>query len=421
VVQSQESLLELFNLLDLRNQQLGWERYDWRDLDSHALLLPQGATFGRRTLRYVVRGTDLLAPAVVHRLLRVRKTIVPTAFYHVGMAHLLWERLTGEKPVGRDPLEEACSEAFAARLDAAHLCWDHPYSAHASSWKQNNETESPSSCLHHTTRLGELFLRAGASRRRQDWTDAGISAANALMTYHNWTTHDDGSVTVSYYPFTRDETINTATDAAMMLSLIPQAVREPHVQRRIDGVIRTVLSEQQGDGSWYYCTSRHYERTSDRKFIDNHHTAQVLQALGKIAATGTLEAHVAEDVRASIARGLQFYLDRFYDSSGRGSYFPTARSRPAHIVGYTEGIAAVYWAFRCGAIRDACGTRQYAEKVSAMMANAIKMVDRRTGDVACTRVLGRCYHIQSLRWGSGPLMEAIVYTLLLRKEIAIGS
>jgi hypothetical protein len=44
-----------------------------------------------------------------------------------------------------------------------------------------------------------------------------------------------------------------------------------------------------------------------------------------------------------------------------------------------------------------------------------QFVDRRTGDVACYRFFGRPFHIQSARWGSAPLMQAITdYLWMIR-------
>lgn len=416
VFPSEERLLNIWRRIDQRNKQLGWSRYDWSDLESHPWLLNGGAGLGGRALRYGVRGLDMLAPLLVHRLLRMTPRIIPTAFYHTGMAYLVRNRLADREPISRSEIEAVCRAALEQRLDAPSVCWAHPYPHHAASWKVSKDDVRPASCAHHTARVGELLLRAGLELNENEFVQAGISAANALMTYHNWSQSGESGWTVSYYPFTEDETINTATDVAALFGLVPRRERTDLMQARLEGIVRMALAEQQADGSWYYCTRRHYSRLGGKPFIDNHHSAQVVQALAKLCVEGGLPADLRSETLAAVRSGLRFYITSFFDAAGRGFYFAGEASRETPVVGYSEGIAALYWALKSGAITDAAETDRIRMLSERMLERALKLMHPGTGDVACTRVLGRYYHLQSLRWGSGPLMEAISYALLLSKE-----
>lgn len=414
----QNRWLECWNRADERNRRLGWARFDWGDLDSHSWILSGRPGVKTRLLRYALRGADFLAPLLIHRLVRMPSQVIPTAYYHVGLSYLLREQLTGApRDWSSQAVIDVCSGALMHRIESKEACWEHPYMHHAGNWKVLTGDDRPPSCAHHTARVGEMLLKAGKRHDRQDFIEAGISAAGAMMTYHNWNTYDDGTCTVSYYPFTEDETINTAADTAALFAEIPVDRRDPGVQARLDGIVRTVVKEQQPDGSWFYCTERHYAKTGDTKFVDNHHSAQVLQALGKIRIQGALPEPLRKTAAQSIERGLRYYLDHFYDERGRGYYFPDSPRRSTPIVGYSEGIAAIYWAFKSNSLTDPSLVRKASSLIPKMAESALALMNRATGDVACTRFLGRNYHIQSLRWGSGPLMEALMYALLLHEEL----
>ena len=86
------------------------------------------------------------------------------------------------------------------------------------------------------------------------------------------------------------------------------------------------------------------------------------------------------------------------------------------IVAYGEGLAAIYWALRCGALKGATAADQAILLAPRILDRVLRFLDRGSGDVACAVTFGRPYNIQSLRWASGPLMEAIVYGILIDEE-----
>lgn len=410
--------MQIWDKIDGRNQQLGWKRYDWADLDSHPLL--QGIKPGvlAKVVRNGLRVLDLIQPMVVHRLLGVPKQIIPTAYFHVGMSYLLREKLqTG--PSGWDPgkADAVCEAALERRYDCDYVCWDHPYHHHSAHWRTDTKGDTPPSCAHHTTRLGRLLLEVGSAHQRADLSEFGISAARALLNYHSWRSHEDGTSTVSYYPFTEDETINVCADAAALLALLPAQVRI-ECQDKIEGLTRMICKEQLSDGSWNYCTARHYQQRSENQrseilVVDNHHTGELLQALAVVFASGALPPDLAQEVRSSVTKGLAFYVESFFEEDGTAYYFANSKSRKAHITGFSEGMGAIYHAIASSCVTDAALLQRLREFVPRLVEKALQLYDPRSGDVACAEVWGKNYHIQSLRWGSGPLMETIMYALVL--------
>ena len=405
-------LVELWHLMDDRNRELGLERYDLGDVHSHPLLRRLSRGRLGRVVARALRAPDLIAPLWWRAVLGVPRTVVPSVFYHLGLSYLDRERLAGGPAFPPGEANAVCEAALRRRLDADLVCWQHPYSHHAAGWRSEAEScPHPPSCAHHTGRVGFMLVTVGRAHNRAQFIDAGTSAARALLSYHAWHNYDDGSRTMSYYPFSDDEVINTGLDAAMLLAAVPD--RTDEMQAALDGLLRTALAEQHPDGSWDYCTRRHYERFGGPRVVDNHHTAMVLAALARILALGAAPEELLRPITQAIETGLRFYLDELFLPDGTGLYFPGRRRRTG-VVGYTEGIGAVRAALQkvCLLPRDLA--MRAAAMLPILLSRAIDgFLDVQTGDVACCRFFGRPYHLRSARWGSAPLMQAVTDLLSL--------
>jgi len=416
------ALLSTWHCIDKRNRQLGWMRYDPADLDDSPFLDALRFPPVRRIARNAVRAADLVAPFPVHSLFQVQPTVVPTAFYHVGMAYLMREGISvPDYAWDGEAADAVCNEALGRRIAAEHNCWAHPYRHHAKNWRRETLCSAPASCAHHTARLGILLLEVGRAHDSSDLISAGVSAARALIEYHQWHEYDDGTATVSYYPNTDDETINTCAEIAALLSLVPAEHELPNRQDRLVGIVRMMLKEQRADGSWTYYTARHYQRHGNAPWVDNHHSAQVLQALARVYASGLLPDSIKRQVVTAVRRGIEYYCDAFIKPDGSATYFPYGKAqggtvrigkRPTEITGYTEGLAAIAWSLRSGAVhRDELLGARLLRDARRLLLSSFRFVNNRTYDVASSERFGMFYNIKSLRWGSGPLMEGIQYAL----------
>ncbi|NLF71262.1 MAG: hypothetical protein GX575_19700 [Candidatus Anammoximicrobium sp.] len=406
-------LLKTWELMHARNAALGPARFDFGDIASHPLFLRASRGRWSRLAVKAMRSPELLFPITYRQLLGLSKQVVPSLFYHLGLTCCDRERLPAASPDAVAQTEAAALAALDLRAEAEHVCWKHPYDHHAAAWRTASPDDRPPSCAHHTGRVGLMLLRVGRAHRRADFVAAGGSAAKALLEYHNWHAYDDGTYTVSYYPSSQDEVINTGADAAVLLAALEADQREPWMQDRLEGLVRMLVAEQHADGSWDYCTRRHYQTFGGQRAIDNHHSAMNLAALARILAWDVLEPELGGEVGECLEKGLRFYLDAFFTADGSGSYFPGG-GRPACVVGYCEGVSAL-----CAALSDprrlSAGLADQADRLlPRILARTIdEFFDPATGDVACERWFGRRYRIQSARWGSAPLMQAITDYLTL--------
>lgn len=404
----QDRLLKLWHLMDMRNQELGWARYDSGDVQSLPFMLQVSRhSFGRIFVK-ASQIPELIAPIIWRRLLGVPKKVVPSVFYHCGMAYLGREQVVWGMAFDPERAEDVCREALAHRCEGKHVCWEHPYKYHATAFKKKAvNPKVPPSCAHHTCRVGLMLLRVGQAHNRDDLIEAGASAAQALLDYHRWHVYDDGTCAMSYYPFTEDEVINTSADAAVLLASLPAGQRTEIMQSRLDGIVKMLAAEQHPDGSWDYCTWRHYETSGGECFIDNHHSAMNVAGLAHVLASGSISPQMHQEAQKTLENGLRFYLEAFYLPDGTGLYFP-GRGRRTSVVGYCEGVSAL-----CACL---CQPRLISSELAAKAADLLPRIlaramgnflDPSTGDVASYRFFGRPYYIQSARWGSAPLMQAI--------------
>jgi hypothetical protein len=406
-----KALLEYWRQMDRRNRVLGLKRYDYGDVHSHPLM----QTIARMPMApLIVRFAQIpewCAPILWRKALGIRRQLVPSVFYHLGMSYLAMTKL--KAGTRKDSTIAVADEAIATRATAEHLCWEHPYRHHAQTLKKSSRSvDWPQSCAHHTSRIGQMLLAIGTELDRPDLQHAGISTARALLQYHFWQWYGDGTCTISYYPDTRDEVINTAADVVTLFLSIPKTYRTDELQSALDGLINMIVAEQQPDGSWYYCTSRYYDQTGAKRFIDGHHTAMVLKALATASTVGGFNQRLHKSIEQSLESGVGFYVHHLLRPEGKALYFPDS-TREAGVVGYTEGISALCACLQSPALAGTANFDRLYELVPKLMKNAVDtFLDRTTYDVACCRFLGRPYQIQSARWGSAPLMHAITDFLL---------
>ena len=407
-------LVKLWNHLEARNQFLGPARYDWGDLRSHPLIWWLGKKRAGLFAIKILQGFELIAPILWRRVLGVQRTVVPSLYYHLGLAYLSREIVI--KEIEHDVTDKACSDVLALRLDAPHICWMHPYKHHGGQIRDfHHHNDVPASCAHHTARIGCMLLRVGTKHGKADFVEAGVSTANAIIAYHNVRSYNDGTCTISYYPHTDDEVINTGADAAVLFAYVPKHKRSQMMIEYCNGLVRMIVDEQKPDGSWDYCTRRHYDKTGDTPSIDNHHSAMNLGALGNILRTSILSDDIAADARKVLTKGMDFYLENLFLPDGTGLYEPNRR-RETGVVGYSEGMSAICTALTYPPLLPEQTHLKALEMLPKLMNKALDFVIPRTGDVACYRFFGRLNNIQSARWGSVPLMQAIMEYLALATQ-----
>jgi len=405
--------------MDHRNRKIGLNRFDHGDVLNH----PFFAKFYHRlpnSIAKLLRIPEVISPIWWRKLLGIRKKLIPTSLCHLGIFYLIMASSTEKYTTDRS--EWCCLKAIDISLDNSHICWEHPYDHHGGMWKDDRQLSVPASCAHHTARLGSLLMHVGKEVENERFKKAGIDAANALLTYHNWHEYSDGRWTVSYYPNTEDEVINTAAEVASLFGAIPPEYRGSDMQTRMEGIVRMIIHEQREDGSWLYCTREHYRTMEGNRVIDNHHTAMVLHALAKLVRPAE-QFEMQSKAINTLKLGTRYYLDNFVSENGRASFYPSS-ARHSAIEGYCEGVIMLSVLLeRSDAIDIESELKQEMERTMCKMLDTAidTFYNESTGDVASFTVFGMPIHIQSIRMGSGLLMEAIARAAAYFEDSERGS
>ena len=410
-------ILKAIESIDRRTWRLGLYRYDPTDILSHPVFMATQ----RGCLRPVwklLRTAELIAPLTLRRALKVRKSLAPTTLWHLVRSYLnLISAGHGLKFDAPARVETLCACALSISEAGPHLCWTHPYKIHGAQWRQKSPARAlsvPASCAHNTARLGLALLDAGRTFNNTTWSDAGMSAARALRSYHNWFwSADRRECAVSYYPDTPDEVINTGAEVAVLFAEAAGRSKDGTLAEHAGGLLRMLLAEQERDGGWRYCTRAHERKMGPSMGPDNHHHAMVIRALSRAVSRHPSMLDDLPAARRAVVAGVMYYLRELSDQTGF-CYLFGGQKREAGIAGYCEGLLALQEAHSllrneapdiAGLVADR--RREIVARISE------RYVDAESGRVVSQRRFGAQYDIDSIRWGSGLVLEAFTAELCL--------
>jgi len=395
----------------------GLERYDPSDILAHPLfkLTASGCL---RPLWNGLRILELLCPITLRKILRIRKTLAPTTLWHLVQSYLsLFEAGYGTEFNAVDKLRNLCDLAIAIAEDSTHLCWSHPYAIHGSQWRNESFLRCPSfpiNCAHNTARLGLALLRVGRCLNMQQLVQAGLSAARSCIAYNNWHWYDNRRIcAVSYYPDTDDEVINTGAEVALLLSEAYLSSGDSSFAEHARGLFRMIITEQEVDGGWRYCTRAHEQRYGPSSGPDNHHHAMVISVIANCYIRHN-ELIGDDIVKKALIRGVNYYIENLSNENGFCFLFCNQK-REANIAGYCEGFLALQRAYASLCRIEPTMAQLINKRCGTILKRLLERYLRHhNGRVISDRRFGISYDIDSIRWGSGLMLEAISCALKSR-------
>jgi hypothetical protein len=139
--------------------------------------------------------------------------------------------------------------------------------------------------------------------------DAATSAGEFLRSGLN-ITEDNGGICFSYTPFDRGQVHNANLLGAAFLARLFAVTGREEFRDLAGRATRFSLDRQNADGSWPY------GEAVTQSWIDNFHTGFNLVALKGLSTV----LHDAA-IDSAIARGMEFYISRFFTADGVPKYF----------------------------------------------------------------------------------------------------
>lgn len=114
----------------------------------------------------------------------------------------------------------------------------------------------------------------------------------------------------SYSPNDNQKVYNATMKGARLLSQIYTITKDEKLIEEAEKTVRFVVNNQNEDGSWYY------SKGDARKWIDNFHTAYVLDALKSF-----LEISGKEEYSVALNKGFVYYSENLFTKEGLPKYY----------------------------------------------------------------------------------------------------
>lgn len=271
------------------------EERDWRGYDPYDALrsplaptLTLGTRAGRRALTQLVKR----CPLNLRPLLRIRPDWNSKAIALVASGYA---RLAAARS---DPELEARAACWLATLllrgergDA--LAWGYNFDVQTRFFRYARETPNAIATSFAVGALLEGRRRLGA----EQWLEAAERACEGLLS--SLLVEESGRRFFAYLPAGRRLVHNAnALAAAAVVGTGRAAGRPDLVQRGLDALETTIVGQRE-DGSWPY------SEPPGGRWVDNVHTAYVLQSLARCAA-------VEPSLERPLARGLDFWAEALF-------------------------------------------------------------------------------------------------------------
>jgi hypothetical protein len=171
-----------------------------------------------------------------------------------------------------------------------------------------------------------------------------ISSAKFVLNDLN-RTYEGETFCFSYSPNDHQKVYNATMKGARLLAQVYEITRDQYYLEEAERTVKFVINNQNDDGSWFY------SKGDARKWVDNFHTAYVLDALDDF-----IKLSGRNQYKINLDKGLMYYLEKLFMSDGKPKYF----SRRFYPVDATELAQSVLTLTRFGYIDRAINVLNYA-------------------------------------------------------------
>lgn len=206
---------------------------------------------------------------------------------------------------------EVLSEKLLTQRIAGYSggCWGYNFDWESRAFfkKKNSPT------IVATTFAANALLDAYDATKNKSYLDAAIDSKHFILNDLKRTVNKNGDFAFSYSPTDDTVVFNASLLGARLLSRIYTYTNEPSLIADAKKVMAFCCSYQNLNGSWYYSTLPFHQ------WIDNFHTGFNLECIyeyGIFSKDNTYRGH--------FDKGLNYYLNTFFDKKGRSKYYNNA-------------------------------------------------------------------------------------------------
>jgi hypothetical protein len=363
------------------------ETHDWRGHDPYdglnspaAPVLTLGTSLGRRVLTQAVK----LSPVNVRPALRIRPDWNAKA---LGLVASGYARLSAAHG---DPTARAQAVRWLAWLadhpsgESGELAWGYPFPVQTRFFAYSAGTPNTIA----TSFVAHALLDGVELLDDERWAEPALGAARFLVSRM----HADGYF--RYVPG-EDELVHNANALACgVLARTARVLGDASLLEPPRAALGRTLEAQREDGSWPYAEG------ADGRWVDNFHTAYVLESLA-------LADGLHPELQPSLARGVDYWERALFLADGTPKYTPE-RTHP--IDGHCYASAIDAWL----AVRDV--RPQGVERAERLAQLLIERMLDPAGYVHFQRRRFWTSRVPFVRWTTAPSFRALAGLLLVRAQ-----
>ena len=383
----------------------GLSRYDPIDIDEQ--LKRKRNINENDNYRKIYRTFEIVQPVLLRKLFRIQKHILPTTYYHLGMALLKKEDVS--IPVETHlSARDIADQLITTEYDRETSLWRYRYKNYL---KENELDQYPdrqiSMPMHCLARVNIFLLALWRAQGDEEVLEIAVNSIKAALQQHNIRWYADGSASISYYYNSDENVLNVNSEFLQWLADIPAEHRPAEAVSLGHSILQMLLQEQNEDGSFYYYSKENMAVRHIPKTIDNHHTSYMLSNLVHILESDFPTEEEKNSLVLACQKGMGFSLCHLFDeTTGVAKYMVDAPHRKAEAVTYSEAIVAMCAFLRSPYIRDELKERLH-RILPKVMGHLLSLISLRDGSVPCENVFGIWTRMDSIRWGNGPALQAI--------------
>lgn len=409
---------DLFQVADTISENIdkyGLDRYDLRDTRWIPFLLKK--SYFNSIMRKAVLFLEEFFPVLLRQTLGVNKKCWPTTYTFLGNALFLAEKNKINIRTKYSPimLMDLCLNEYVNTEEQNKWWNDEP---HIGIYNATIEVgdKIPTLLMHALTRCNIMLLNFGRYYNNPRYMDIGTKSAEFVLRQYQIIDFKDGTKSISYFYNSYDCTININSEFAHWLSLISFDRHTTETLDFLNSIIRLLLKEQNEDGSWFYFSKWHMKNYSEKPSCDCHHTGTVLYNLINILKCDYLDKDFKNAISLTVNKGMEYYINTFFDMSSGKAITELGYRRPAGPVQYSEAIFAFceYLMLNVGVEKSVW--HQVKNLLPKVIEQNVCFINKRNGSAPSEKII-KWKNINSIRWGNGPVLQAIMSYLSIYDKI----
>lgn len=395
--------LKVANCIISNIEKKGLYRYDRMDFKWNPKISLKTAKFYK--IRPIILAIEEFFPYTLRKVAHIKKRILPTTFTFIANAYYYAEKNKVnciKSQTSEEIMEQAIKEYLT--IEDGIPWWNYEKEIFGNVVEDLN-SKRPTMHMYGLARCNMLLIRLGISNKRKEWLEIAYKSAINTMHHHQLSKEED-QVSISYYYNTRDCVININCEFAMWLAMLKKYYHSSdEIDFVLNGIVKMIIREQNSDGGWSYNSREYITKYGKSDIIDCHHSGTILYNLINIASYNILEKDLQIELIKVIDKGMEFYTDKFFLKPDKVKSIIGLR-RPAGPTQYSEAIFAFCEYLKNETLFDNLIVAEVKRILPVALKKNMEFV-KKDGSAISEKVI-KWVNIDSIRWGNGPVLEAIM-------------